>query len=142
MPVGPLVDSVTAVKVAVLILYVVAFALQLTGAGLVIQDVRTSIRNTRQLRNDLAAANQAAEEHRRSIEKGPAHIAAFGRALGDQTEKIIWQLGPAGAKQREAVVRYANAQNEASDIRRWIGVGLLLGGLVVGFVGNVWSLYL
>jgi hypothetical protein len=29
-----------------------------------------------------------------------------------------------------------------SKPRRWVPVGLLLGGLVVGFVGNVLSLYL
>jgi hypothetical protein len=34
------------------------------------------------------------------------------------------------------------SQNDISDRRRWIAVGLLLVGLLVGFVGNVLSLYL
>lgn len=109
--------------VLVLVLYVVGFLLQLVGAIGVIQDVRQSIRNTRQLRADLAAANQAADEHRRSIEQGPEHVAALGRALGERTDQVIWQLGPAGARQRQAVVNWATAQNEASSARRWTRSG-------------------
>lgn len=56
------------------------------------------------------------------------------------TRLAVWQTGPAQARQREALVAWVRAQNDISDYRRWIAVGLLLGGLVVGFVGNVVSL--
>lgn len=40
-----------------------------------------------------------------------------------------------------ALVKYVTAQNDISNFRRWGAVALLLGGLVVGFVCNVLSLY-
>jgi hypothetical protein len=43
-------------KLAVLVLYIVAFALQMAGAVGVIRDVLTSIRNMRQLKDDLTDA--------------------------------------------------------------------------------------
>jgi len=52
---------------------------------------------------------------------------------------LVNQTGPAAAKEREALVKYVTAQNEISDCRRWTAVGLLLGGLVVGFLGNALS---
>jgi hypothetical protein len=50
-------------------------------------------------------------------------------------------VGPALQLQRDALLAYLTNQNDISDRRRWTAVGLLLGGLVVGFIGNV-SLYL
>ena len=38
-------------------------------------------------------------------------------------------------------MKYVTAQNDISDRRRWTAVALLLGGLLVGFVGNALSLY-
>lgn len=61
------VGTVTAMKVAALVFYIVGFALQMVGAYLVIQDVRTSIGNMRRLKSGLADADEAAAEHRRQI---------------------------------------------------------------------------
>jgi len=129
-------------KIAVLVLYMVAFVFQLLGAAGVIQDVRQSLRNARKLRDDLADAERVADEHRNAIQQGPAIVAQLGRRLGNQTEQIIRQLGPASLRQREALVAYNTAQNDVSDLRRWGAVALLVLGVVLGFAGNVLSLYI
>jgi hypothetical protein len=147
MPVWPLVDNVTAVKV-VLILYVVGFVLQLAGAVGVIQDVRTSIGNMRQFKSDLSAADETAQEHRQMIAdignkpRGYGLEAAMSKLTDAIGEAAVEQTGRAPAEQRRALLKYVTAQNDMSKPRRWVPVGLLLGGLVVGFVGNVLSLYL
>ncbi|MGH3968461.1 MAG: hypothetical protein ACRDTV_10220 [Mycobacterium sp.] len=134
-------------KCAVLILYVVAFLLQMTGAAGVIQDVRTSIRNMRQLKVDLTDAEAAADEHRRQIAEirdrpGAVGLQKVTARLAEVTgERFVDQTGPAPAIQRRALVKHVTAQNDISSLRRWGAVGLLLGGLVVGFIGNVLSLY-
>lgn len=134
-------------KCAVFTLYVVAFLLQAAGATGVIQDVLTSIRNMRQLKVDLTDAEVAADEHRRQIAEIRDRAGARGlqkatARLAEATgERFVDQTGPAAAIQRKALVKYVTSQNDISDFRRWGAVGLLLGGLVVGFVGNVLSLY-
>ncbi len=125
------------VKIAALVLYALAFTLQMTGAVGVIQDVRTSVRNMRHFKDDLTDAEAAADEHREQIEQlrgGP-----LGR-LAEAREHFVTQTGPAAAKERKALVKYVTAQNDISDCRRWTAVGLLLAGLFLGFVGNILSL--
>jgi hypothetical protein len=129
-------------KTAVLVLYIAAFVLQLVGAGGVIQDVRQSLRNGRKLRDDLADAKRVADEHRNAIQQGPAIVAEFGRRLGNKTEQLIQQVGPASLRQREALVAYTTAQNDVSDLRRWGAVTLLVVGVVLAFAGNALSLYI
>jgi F0F1-type ATP synthase membrane subunit b/b' len=129
-------------KIAVLVLYMVAFVFQLLGAAGVIQDVRQSLRNARKLRDDLADAERVADEHRNAIQQGPAIVAELGRRLGNQAEQIIRQLGPASLRERQALVAYNTAQNDVSDLRRWGAVALLVLGVVLGFAGNVLSLYI
>ncbi|MCV7442030.1 hypothetical protein H7K33_07320 [Mycobacterium paraense] len=133
-------------KTATLVPYALAFVLQMAGAAGVVQDVRISIRNMRQFKDDLTEAKAAADEHSRQIatirdrpgarglQRVTAQIAA---ATG---ERWVDQTGPGAAAQRRAVVKYVTAQNDISDRRRWFAVGLLLLGLVVGFIGNVLSL--
>ncbi|WP_204080383.1 hypothetical protein [Mycobacterium riyadhense] len=141
------VGTVTAMKVAALVFYIVGFALQMVGAYLVIQDVRTSIGNMRRLKSGLADADEAAAEHRRQITEMANKPRPFGldvamSQLADLLADVaVEQTGPAAAKQRRALLTYVTAQNDISDRRRWVAVGLLLGGLVVGFVGNVLSLF-
>jgi hypothetical protein len=136
------------VKIAALVLYVIAFLLQMSGAILVIQDVVTSIRNMRQLNVDLADAEAAADEHRRKIAVIRDRPRAYGlqapmARLADAVgEQAVDQTGPGAAAQRRAVMRYVTAQNDVSDVRRWVAAGLLLGGVVLGFVGNALSLFI
>ncbi|ABK65594.1 hypothetical protein MAV101_11330 [Mycobacterium avium subsp. hominissuis 101] len=135
------------VKTATLVLYGCAFLLQALGAIGVIRDVRTSIRNMRQLKADLIDAEATADEHRRKIEVGRQRQRnyvlqqAYGRLADALGEAAVDQTGPAAAQQRRALVKYVTAQNDISDRRRWAAVYLLLGGLVLGFVGNVVSLF-
>jgi hypothetical protein len=56
------------------------------------------------------------------------------RADWEQAKAIGW---PEPAQ--EAIAKYDLAQNDISDWRRWTAVGLLLGGVAVGFVGNILS---
>jgi hypothetical protein len=113
----------------------------------VIQDVRASIANMRQLKTGLADAEEAAEEHRRKIALLRDKPRGFGldkvmaRMANNMGEAAVQQTGPAAAKQRKALMEYVTAQNDVSAWRRWVPVGLSLGGLVVGFVGNALSLY-
>lgn len=126
-------------KIACLVLYAVAFALQLVGAIGVIQDVRTSIANMGKFKTDLAAADDRAVEHRKVMDgSGNEFMRRTPAADGDAW---VWQVGPAGRLQRDAVVNYVNAQNDVSNRRRWGAVWLLLGGLFVGFVGNIVSVF-
>lgn len=141
------VDNVTAMmKIASLVVYGLAFLLQMAGAFGVIQDVRTSIGNMQQLKLDLADAEETAQEHRRSIAHVRDRPRRYGldRAMATIADKLgdaaVEQTGPAPAKQRRALLKYVTAQNDISSRRRWGAVGLLLGGLVLGFVGNVLSL--
>lgn len=134
-------------NVAALILYVLAFLLELFGAIGVIQDVRTSIGNMRQLKSDLTDAEAAADEHRRQIEKvrnkarDPRFQQAMDQLAGVAQERFVDQTGPAAAIQRRALVTYVTAQNNISDLRRWGAVALLLLGLGLGFLGNVVALH-
>jgi hypothetical protein len=134
-------------KNAALVLYAVAFALQMAGAVGVILDVRTSIGNMRQLKSDLAEAEDVAERHRLQIGELRDNPRPFGldllmsRLADNLGEAAIDQTGPAPAVQRRALLKYVTAQNDISNRRRWGAVGLLLGGVVLGFAGNVVSLF-
>ncbi len=77
-------------KVAALILYAVAFALQMVGAFGVIHGVVTSIRNMRQLKDDLLDAEATADEHRRKSPKFEASPEAKGRN-GQWSGSLIWR---------------------------------------------------
>ena len=135
-------------KVAVLVLYVVAFVLQLAGAYGVIQDVRTGIGNMRLFKSDLTDAEEAAHEHRQMIAevrnkpRGYGLDAAMAKLTDSIGEAAVEQTGRAPAVQRRALLKYVTAQNDISTPRRWVPVWLLLVGLLVGFVGNVLSLYI
>jgi hypothetical protein len=135
-------------KFVVLGLYAIGFLLQLAGAYGLIQDVLTSISNMRQLKVDLAEADDTAREHRRKIDEIRNKPRGFGldvvmaKMTDSLGEAAVEQTGPAPAVQRKALLRYVTAQNDISDRRRWVPVGLLLAGLLVGFVGNVLSLYI
>jgi hypothetical protein len=132
-------------KVAALVLYAVAFLMQMAGAYVVVQDVRTSIRNMRQLKDDLTEAEASADEHRRQIAKLRSKPRGYGlqqameRLTDTLGEAAVDQTGPAQAVQRRALVKYVTAQNDISNGKRWTAVWLLLLGLLVGFAGNVVS---
>ncbi|OBI08550.1 hypothetical protein A5714_01900 [Mycobacterium sp. E2462] len=121
-------------KIAALGLCALAFALQMAGAYLVIRDVLTSRTNMRIFNDGLDEADRLAEDHAARAKHAPTPSWAQASRLA------VWQIGPAQARQREALVAWVRAQNDICDRRRWIAVALLLGGLVVGFVGNVISL--
>ncbi|OBK02669.1 hypothetical protein [Mycobacterium sp. 1245852.3] len=121
-------------KIAALVLYALASAFQMAGAYLVIRDVLTSRANMRAFNDGLDNADRLAEAHAARAAHAPTP------AIAEVTRLAVWQVGPAQARQRETLVAWVRAQNDISDRRRWIAVGLLLSGLVVGFVGNVLSL--
>lgn len=135
-------------KTAVLVLYVVAFILQLVGAFGVIQDVRASVGNMLRLKTDLAEADAAAEDHRQKIATVRNKPRDYGldrlmASIADSVGEVaVERTGPAPVVQRKALLRYVTSQNDLSGPRRWVPVWLLLGGLVIGFIGNVLSLYL
>jgi hypothetical protein len=123
------------------VVYAVALAMQLTGAYFVIRDVRHSIANMGQFKADIAAAEAKAEEHRSVIANSEHN--EFIRGLGPQQREVaVQRLGPAGQMKRDAVIAYATAHDNISDLRRWGAVAVLLAGVVLGFVGNVASLYI
>jgi hypothetical protein len=77
-----------------------------------------------------------------ALAEGPSEVRALREALGQpQVDRIVRQLGPTSLKQREALVRHINAQNETSDFRRWFGVAILFSGVVVDYIANAVSLY-
>ena len=125
----------TAVKITVLVLFVVASMLQLIGAGLVIRDVLTSRANMRAFNDGLDEADDLARQHGARADHAPP-------GWGEATRLAVWQIGPAPARQREALVTWVRAQNDVGDLRRWTAVGLLLGGLVIDTTANVMSLYI
>jgi hypothetical protein len=88
----------------------------------------------------FAYAASIALSPRPSVE-GRDHQRVRGPKSSAAREDLMWQVGPALQLQRDALLAYLTNQNDISDRRRWTAVGLLLGGLVVGFIGNV-SLYL
>lgn len=47
----------------------------------------------------------------------------------------------AGPSPLKKLQKYATAENDISDVRRWTAVGLLVGGLPLGAVANVVALY-
>ncbi|EHI13415.1 hypothetical protein KEK_09537 [Mycolicibacterium thermoresistibile ATCC 19527] len=124
-----------------ILLFAFALGMQLAGAVLVILDVWQTIRNTRRLKMDLAAAEGAVQEHHRSMIEGPPLARALHQAMGQDADRALRQMGPAGQMERQALVRHLNAQSEISDFRRWGGVAILVLGVVVGFVANVVALY-
>lgn len=126
-------------KLAALALYGTAFLLQVAGDKGLVRAVRTGIRNMRQFEVALSTADEKAVEHCQVMDNTYNEYVQASSA--NQREAWNWQTGPAGKLQRDAVVKYVTAQNDISDRRRWTAVGLLLSGLVLGFVGNVLSLY-
>jgi hypothetical protein len=121
--------------IAALVLYAVAFVLQLAGAVLVIQDVLTSRRNIRAFNVGLDDADEMARSHEARADHAPTPGWAAATRLAAR------QIGPATVREREALTTWVRAQNDMSDRRRWTAVGLLLGGVVVGFVGSVVALF-
>jgi hypothetical protein len=79
-------------KIALLVLDVVAFALQMAGAVLVIQDVLTSRANMRAFKEGLDEADKLAEQHAARAEQAPTP------SMAAVTRLAVWQTGPAQAK--------------------------------------------
>ncbi|MBN7304342.1 hypothetical protein IUQ79_20815 [Mycobacteroides abscessus subsp. bolletii] len=128
---------------AVALLYTVAFLMQAIGVVGVAHDVFASIRRTRKFRIALLEAEVEAAEHRvrlSKMEAGNPVVAAVAASLPQEAKELMIHQGPAGVRRLQAVVDDVLAQNDSSDRERWIAVGLVVGGIVVGFLGNLLSL--
>ncbi|OZD51675.1 hypothetical protein CH252_14970 [Rhodococcus sp. 06-1477-1B] len=133
--------------VVVLILYTVAFSFQLSGAFLVVLDVRQAQTNLDQFKVRLDEAAAAKENHLRQI---AAHSGRSypgfggGRIRGPvipeaSRDQIADQLGPSGLMERRALTEFVQAQYVVSKKRRWLGVSLLFIGVVAGYVASILS---
>jgi hypothetical protein len=94
----------------------------------------------RKIKADIAAAEARAEEHRNVIANSD-HNEFIARMSAEQRQLAVQRFGPAGQMTRDAAIAYATAHIDISELRRWGAVAVLLVGVVLGFVGNMLSLY-
>ncbi|MFC3848875.1 hypothetical protein ACFORJ_01660 [Corynebacterium hansenii] len=126
-------------------LHSVAAGLQLLGGGLVVADVKSTMDNARAFKADLEAADAKADEHRNHLKKrGLSPEIRSGRitipkiqAPSDVTEAIVNQVGPSAAMEREAMRRFLRAQFPDNRRSPWLGVALLVGGIITSLVANL-----
>ncbi len=123
--------------------YTVAFVMQAIGVIGVAYDVLASIRRARKFRAALVEAEGEAVEHRNRLAKREAEspiVAAVAANLPPEAKELMLHQGPAGVRRLQAVVDDVLAQNDSTDRERWVAVGLVVGGIFVGFLGNLLSL--
>ena len=126
------------------VLHTVAFIAQLAGGYLVVGEAVTTLRNVRALRYDLNAAEKVKEEHRASLRKIPASVPGYcggrislPRIPTQAHEGIVEQLGPGAAAERAALRKFLEGQFPGDRKHVWLGVGLLVGGIVAAYVANM-----
>lgn len=131
---------------ALYVLHSVAFLAQLAGGYLVAHEAVTTLCNVRALRDGLNAAESAKEEHLASLRKIPDSVPGFGggrislpRIPVQAHEGIVEQLGPGAAAERTALRKFLEGQFPGDRKFVWLGVGLLVGGIVAGYVANMLS---
>ncbi|WP_125458614.1 hypothetical protein [Rhodococcus sp. 1168] len=132
---------------AVYLLYTVALALQLVGAGLVVLDVRQAQRNLDSFKKKLDEAQTAKDEHIKALAKqsGRSYPGFGGGRIKGPTisplafEPIANQLGPSAPIERQALTEFVQSQYAVSKQRRWVGVILLFIGVLAGYAGSMLS---
>lgn len=125
-------------------LHSLAFVAQIAGGLLVITETVATLRNIRSLRDGLAAAEGIKQQHRDALKRHPTSIPGIGygqiqlpRLAPEAQEGMVQQVGPGAAAERTALREFLEGQFPGDRRRAWLGVWLLLGGIVVGYVANM-----
>lgn len=126
-------------------LHSTAAGLQLLGGGLVVADVKSTMDNARRFKGDLEAAEAKADEHRAYLKKRglSPEIRSGGitipriPASPEITEAIVNQAGPSAAMERKAMRQFLRAQFPDNRRSPWLGVVLLVLGIITSLVANL-----
>ena len=128
------------------VLHSLAFVAQIIGGALVVTETVTTLRNVRALRTSLIAAEAAKQEHRESFSRVPTSMPGFGggrislpRVPAGVQEQLVEQVGPGAAAGRAALGRFLEGQFPGDRRWVWLGAGLLLAGIVFGYIANMLS---
>lgn len=136
----------------------IALVVQLGGAWLVIGEVRAARTNMAQLQADLEDADAKMEKHIEDMahigepestldaSNGLSALERFSTSLYpprpivrlplETRTALANQLGPGAADQRTAILRYVTDSNTKTDGRAWLGVGLVIVGVVVSYIAT------
>lgn len=133
-------------SITLYVLHSLAFVAQIIGGALVVIETATTLRNVRSLRTDLIAAEAAKQDHRESFSRVPTSVPGFGggrislpRVSVEMQEQLVEQVGPGAAAERAALRKFLEGQFPGDRRWVWLGVGLLLAGIVFGYVANMLS---
>ncbi len=126
-------------------LHSTAAGLQLLGGGLVVADVKSTMDNARRFKDSLNAADEKADEHRADLMKrGLSPETQFGRVIipkmhitPEIADAIVNQLGPSAAMERQAMREFLRAQFPDNRRSPWLGVVLLVLGIITSLVANL-----
>ncbi|MEX6462772.1 hypothetical protein AB6N35_00125 [Dietzia cinnamea] len=128
------------------VLHSAAFAAQLGGGGLVVYETTGTLRNVRSLRNGLIAAEQKKQDHLTSLEQIRTSMPGFGggrislpRVTPETRERLVEQVGPGAVAERAALRQFLEGQFPGDRKWVWLGVFVLLLGIVLGYVANMLS---
>lgn len=130
--------------IALYVLHSAAFLAQISGGVLVVAETVSTLRNVRSLRDGLTKAEAVKQQHRDALKRQPTSMSGFGggrislpQITAEAQEGMVQQVGPGAAAERKALRDFLQGQFPGDRKRAWLGVLLLLGGVVVGFVANM-----
>lgn len=139
-------STLSYMSITLYVLHSLAFVAQIIGGALVVTETVTTLRNVRALRTGLIAAEAAKQEHRESFSRVPTSVPGFGggrislpRVSAEMQEQLVEQVGPGAAAERAALRQFLEGQFPGDRRWVWLGVGLLLAGIVLGYVANMLS---
>lgn len=126
-------------------LHSAALLLQLFGALLVVLEIRSTLSNFGDFRDALSKAEEKKDEHREALNKeSGGYVPGFGGGYirkpvfsPEVIEGAVQQAGPGAAMERQALRDFVARQFTESPLRRWLGVGLVVIGSLVGYAANI-----
>ena len=126
-------------------LHTAAFLAQIAGAVLVINEARQTLTNIQVLKSGLDVAETEKDKHQQALKsQRPQSIPGFNGGTiqlpvinPDAHEGLVQQVGPGAAAERKALRDFLEMQFPGNGRLTWVGVGLLLAGITVGYVANM-----
>lgn len=121
----------------VVTLHSVALLFQLSGACLVIREIRSADLSFSRLRSQLGEAERLKTKQRDDIRRagGTTYTPVPGQRV-DAAPKLADTIGPGATLENQAVRDFVQSERPRSWIQKWLGVTLVFVGTVVAYTAN------